>query len=289
MTEEEEAFISGIELGIDWNLDIPPEDIARYKELIEKKKEELKMERFTSYIPRRLTVKGVSVEELENVNANIYAALVRLSEYEDTGLDPSKAAELDDLYLSKCQEVNKLQKLNEELKRQLKSNEAAGRKEGSWEGTCTGSWDGADVYDVWNCSECGYEIDDDTPPDYKYCPECGAKMTRTNPPMLTEEEAAKAAGLPDPGKNVTEEPESASGPEKKTILEAVKDGEPPANDYPQMTVEYVKTHYTNVPEASIGSVAEQLGVTKGTLRSFLMQNGIPIKSRGGARHRRTLI
>lgn len=50
---------------------------------------------------------------------------------------------------------------------------------GVWEGTADGYADGELVYDVWDCSECGYCIDDGTDdPDLlpKYCPNCGAKM-----------------------------------------------------------------------------------------------------------------
>lgn len=50
---------------------------------------------------------------------------------------------------------------------------------GHWIGTGDGYADGKIVYDVWNCSECDYCIDDGTDridllP--RYCPNCGAKM-----------------------------------------------------------------------------------------------------------------
>lgn len=51
---------------------------------------------------------------------------------------------------------------------------------GSWYGVADGYADGELVYDVWNCSECNYIIDDGTDDPSllpKYCPNCGAKMT----------------------------------------------------------------------------------------------------------------
>lgn len=50
---------------------------------------------------------------------------------------------------------------------------------GQWQGEGDGYADGALVYDVWNCSNCGYCIDDGTDdPERlpKYCPNCGARM-----------------------------------------------------------------------------------------------------------------
>lgn len=48
---------------------------------------------------------------------------------------------------------------------------------GHWEGTADGYADGEPVYDRWACSKCGYDADGaDEPPDWNYCPNCGAKM-----------------------------------------------------------------------------------------------------------------
>ena len=48
---------------------------------------------------------------------------------------------------------------------------------GRWDGTANGYWDGELVYDIWNCSECGFDADGaDEKPDWKYCPNCGARM-----------------------------------------------------------------------------------------------------------------
>lgn len=50
---------------------------------------------------------------------------------------------------------------------------------GQWQGEGDGYADGALVYDVWVCSNCGHYIDDGTDdPEClpNYCPVCGAKM-----------------------------------------------------------------------------------------------------------------
>ena len=53
------------------------------------------------------------------------------------------------------------------------------KSEGEWIGEADGYADGELVYDVWNCSECNYCIDDGTDDADllpNYCPNCGAKM-----------------------------------------------------------------------------------------------------------------
>lgn len=50
-------------------------------------------------------------------------------------------------------------------------------KHGRWVGSADGYADGELVYDMWECSECGYDADGaDEKPDWNYCPNCGAKM-----------------------------------------------------------------------------------------------------------------
>ncbi len=54
---------------------------------------------------------------------------------------------------------------------------------GQWQGEGDGYADGALVYDVWVCSNCGHYIDDGTDdPEClpNYCPNCGAKMDGGN-------------------------------------------------------------------------------------------------------------
>lgn len=47
---------------------------------------------------------------------------------------------------------------------------------GHWRGEYDGYADGNPCYDMWYCSECDYYVEDDSYPEYKYCPNCGAKM-----------------------------------------------------------------------------------------------------------------
>lgn len=49
-------------------------------------------------------------------------------------------------------------------------------KHGYWRGEYDGYADGQPVYDMWYCSECDYYVEDDSYPEYKYCPNCGTKM-----------------------------------------------------------------------------------------------------------------
>ena len=48
---------------------------------------------------------------------------------------------------------------------------------GQWVGSGDGYADGELVYDMWACSECGYDADGaDEKPQWRFCPNCGAKM-----------------------------------------------------------------------------------------------------------------
>lgn len=50
-------------------------------------------------------------------------------------------------------------------------------RHGRWEGTADGYADGELVYDMWACSECGFDADGaEEKPEWKYCPNCGAQM-----------------------------------------------------------------------------------------------------------------
>lgn len=50
-------------------------------------------------------------------------------------------------------------------------------RHGYYQGEYDGYADGAPVYDLWYCSECGHYFEEwDEKPTYNYCPHCGAKM-----------------------------------------------------------------------------------------------------------------
>lgn len=50
---------------------------------------------------------------------------------------------------------------------------------GEWIGSADGYADGELVYDIWECSECGYGIDEEDDPNMlpQFCPKCYAAMT----------------------------------------------------------------------------------------------------------------
>ena len=50
---------------------------------------------------------------------------------------------------------------------------------GEWMGSADGYADGELVYDTWECSHCGYVIDEEDDPDMlpQFCPKCYAAMT----------------------------------------------------------------------------------------------------------------
>ena len=54
-------------------------------------------------------------------------------------------------------------------------------REGYWYGEADGYVDGKLVYDEWFCSACGKHFTEwDDKPTWKYCPECGVRMTNLN-------------------------------------------------------------------------------------------------------------
>lgn len=50
---------------------------------------------------------------------------------------------------------------------------SADKPQGEWIGEADGYADGEFVYDTWYCSNCDYVVDDDEPPTWNFCPNCG--------------------------------------------------------------------------------------------------------------------
>lgn len=59
---------------------------------------------------------------------------------------------------------------------------------GEWMGSADGYADGELVYDTWECSHCGYVIDEEDDPDMlpQFCPKCYAAMTEKAVDMVME-------------------------------------------------------------------------------------------------------
>ena len=59
---------------------------------------------------------------------------------------------------------------------------------GEWMGSADGYADGELVYDTWECSHCGYVIDEEDGPDMlpQFCPKCYAAMTDEAVEMVME-------------------------------------------------------------------------------------------------------
>lgn len=60
---------------------------------------------------------------------------------------------------------------------ELQSEDVAPVVHGTWLGYADGYADGELVYDIWECSNCGYDADGaEEEPTWKFCPNCGARM-----------------------------------------------------------------------------------------------------------------
>lgn len=79
-----------------------------------------------------------------------------------------------------CHGTNKFGMLDEDVREFIKAQPAedvAPVKHAHWIGIeADGYADGSLAYDVWECSECGYEHDGEDNTLTPYCPMCGAKM-----------------------------------------------------------------------------------------------------------------
>lgn len=67
-------------------------------------------------------------------------------------------------------------KLMERLEERINALPSVDRPQGEWIGEADGYADGEFVYDTWYCSNCDYAVDDDKPPTWNYCPNCGCRM-----------------------------------------------------------------------------------------------------------------
>lgn len=59
------------------------------------------------------------------------------------------------------------------------TREQVEKMRGEWMGSADGYADGELVYDIWECSHCGYVIDEEDDPDMlpQFCPKCCSIMT----------------------------------------------------------------------------------------------------------------
>lgn len=68
------------------------------------------------------------------------------------------------------------------------SRERMKKMRGEWMGSADGYADGEPVYDIWECSHCGYVIDEEDDPDMlpQFCPKCCSIMTDEALEMVME-------------------------------------------------------------------------------------------------------
>lgn len=68
------------------------------------------------------------------------------------------------------------------------SRERMKKMRGEWMGSADGYADGELVYDIWECSHCGYVIDEEDDPDMlpQFCPKCCSIMTDEALEMVME-------------------------------------------------------------------------------------------------------
>ncbi len=68
---------------------------------------------------------GIKGYDIKKVPGVLYGALCKLRMYERTNLTPEQIEEMDELYLEKCKEINRLNTELEELKQQYTQFPAA--------------------------------------------------------------------------------------------------------------------------------------------------------------------
>lgn len=101
---------------------------------------------------------GLNGYDIKKVPGELQGFLWKLKDYEDSGLDPDKAAELDEMYLAKCREINELQRKVDEL--QMVAGKQIPQK----------------VVEDDCCPVCGTCGVDDAGIRGNYCMECGQKL-----------------------------------------------------------------------------------------------------------------
>lgn len=62
---------------------------------------------------------GLKNIDIKEVPKELYGAICKLKDYEETGLMPEQIVEMDELYAEKCKEVARMKKELEECKTEL--------------------------------------------------------------------------------------------------------------------------------------------------------------------------
>ncbi len=65
---------------------------------------------------------------------------------------------------------------NKDIKGYIEHQPTIEPKRGEWIGEADGYYNGELIYDTWYCSNCDYVVDDEEPPTWNFCPNCGADM-----------------------------------------------------------------------------------------------------------------
>lgn len=68
--------------------------------------------------------------DMTKVPSKLYGALYKLKDYEETGLSPEQIIQLDEIYLEKCEEINKLKKEIKEKEEEFTIDTNVGNKDG---------------------------------------------------------------------------------------------------------------------------------------------------------------
>lgn len=66
---------------------------------------------------------GLKNMDIKDVSGELYGAMCKLKDYEETGLMPEQIVEMDELYSEKCKEVAKLQKQMKSLSAKMEEKE----------------------------------------------------------------------------------------------------------------------------------------------------------------------